>query len=235
MMKIPPRRFPISRLPLLAIGLFPSLTIPVWAATLPAGFKETRLLSGINPTTMDIAADGRVFYCEKNGRVRIVKNDNLLAKPFLSLDVDVFQERGLLAITFDPGFPTSPFVYVYYTAKNPSHNRVSRFKADGDTATGGEQILMELNNLSSVGYHNGGGIRFGKDGKLYIAAGNNVNDGYSQSLSVLLGKILRINPDGGIPTDNPFYGQATGNNRASGPWACAIPLLPPSSPVRGAF
>lgn len=218
-----------------SLGVLSGWSLQARAATVPAGFKDTRILSGINPTTMDIAPDGRIFYCEKNGRVRIVKDDKLLPRPFLSLDVDIFQERGLLAVTFDPGFPGNPYVYVYYTAKNPSHNRVSRFKADGDTATGGEQVLIDFNNLSSIGYHNGGGIRFGKDGKLYIAVGNNANDGYSQSLTVLLGKILRINPDGGIPTDNPFYAQTAGSNRAI--WALGFrnPFTTAIQPGTGRF
>lgn len=203
------------------------------AASLPPGFKETRLLSGINPTTMDIAPDGRVFWCQKDGELRILKGDKPIAKPFVKLDVDIFQERGLLGVTFAPGFPADPWVYVYYTAKNPSHNRVSRFRADGDTAAGAEQILVELNNLSSVGYHNGGGIRFGQDGKLYIATGNNANDGYSQSLTSLLGKLLRINPDGTIPEDNPFVDKTTGANRAI--WALGFrnPFTMASHPRSG--
>ena len=200
------------------VGLF--FAAHAFSASLPAGFKETRLLSAINPTTMDIAPDGRVFWCQKDGELRIVKNDKPLAKPFVKLAVDIFQERGLLGVTLAPGFPADPFVYVYYTAKGPSHNRVSRFRADGDTAIGAEQILIELNNLSGVGYHNGGGIRFGKEGKLYIAAGNNANDGYSQSLTSLLGKLLRINADGSIPADNPFYDKTTGSNRAI--WALGL-------------
>lgn len=206
---------------------------PVRAAALPPGFTETKLLAGLNPSAMEIAPDGRVFLCEKNGRVRIFKNGALLPSPFLTLDADYTQERGLLGIALDPAYQASPYVYVYYTAKNPSHNRVSRFRADGDAATGGESVLLELDNLTEVGWHNGGAIHFGKDGKLYIAAGNNTNNVYSQSLSALLGKILRINPDGSIPEDNPFFKTATGSARAI--WALGLrnPFTTAVHPITG--
>jgi glucose/arabinose dehydrogenase len=205
------------------------------AATLPAGFKETQLASGINPSAMDFAPDGRLFWLEKNGRVRIVKEGKLLASPFLTLDVDDSQERGLLGVAIDPDFAASPFVYLYYTAKNPSHNRVSRFRAAGDTVTGKEEILIDLDNLTDVGWHNGGAIHFGKDGKLYIAAGNNTNNTYSQSLGALLGKILRLNKDGTIPSDNPFTGQTTGKLQAI--WALGLrnPFTTAMHPTDGRF
>jgi len=93
--------------------------------------------------------------------------------------------------------------------------------ATGDAAApGSEAIILELNNLSSATNHNGGPIHFGPDGKLYIGVGENANDANSQTLSNLLGKMLRINADGSIPTDNPFYHTATGNNRAI--WALGL-------------
>ena len=80
--------------------------------------------------------------------------------------------------------------------------------------------ILDLNNLSSATNHNGGAIHFGPDGKLYIAVGENANGANSQSLNTLLGKMLRINPDGSIPTDNPYYYQTTGINRAI--WAIGL-------------
>src|SRR4030095_7719083 len=114
------------------------------------------------------------------------------------------------------------FVYVYYTATTPAiHNRVSRFEANGDVAVpGSETTILDLNNLSSATNHNGGAIHFGPDGKLYIAVGENANGANSQTLTNLLGKMLRINADGSIPSDNPFFNIATGNNRAI--WALGL-------------
>lgn len=110
---------------------------------------------------------------------------------------------------------------MYYTATTPAiHNRVSRFTANGDIAVAGsEAVILDLNNLSSATNHNGGAIHFGPDGKLYIAVGENANAANSQSLGNLLGKLLRINSDGTIPSDNPttfpgIAGSPSGINRA---------------------
>jgi glucose/arabinose dehydrogenase len=156
---------------------------------------------------MDFAPDGRLFVCQQGGSLRVVKNGALLPTPFMTLTVDSAGERGLLGIAFDPNFASNNFLYVYYTVPgSPSHNRVSRFTANGDiAAAGSEMILLELDNLSGAGNHNGGAIHFGPDGKLYIAVGENANGSNSQTLANLLGKVLRINADGTIPTTNPFF------------------------------
>ncbi len=74
--------------------------------------------------------------------------------------------------------------------------------------------MLDLDNLSSATNHNGGALHFGQDGKLYVAVGENANGSNAQSLSNLLGKLLRLNADGSIPTNNPFYSTASGKNRA---------------------
>jgi len=193
------------------------------AATLPTGFTETQVASGLaSPTAMNFAPDGRLFICQQGGQLRVVKNGALLPTPFLTVTVNSSGERGLLGVTFDPDFATNHFVYVYYTATTPAvHNRLSRFTANGDVAVpGSEVVLLDLNNLSSATNHNGGAVNFGPDGKLYIAVGENANGANAQTLNNLLGKILRINKDGSIPTDNPFFTQASGVNRAI--WAMGL-------------
>ncbi len=202
----------------IAIGLlFSAFIAPAAAATLPAGFTENLVSNGLSsPTAMDFAPDGRLFLCLQGGQLRVIKNGALLATPFVTLTVDPSGERGLLGVTFDPNFASNNFVYVYYTVPgSPAHNRVSRFTANGDVAmANSEVVLLELNGLSSATNHNGGAIHFGPDGKLYIAVGENANGANSQTLNNLLGKVLRINSDGSIPGDNPFFNSATGNNRA---------------------
>lgn len=193
------------------------------AATLPTGFTESRVGGGLSsPTAMALAPDGRIFVCLQGGQVRVIKNGALLPTPFLSLSVDSNGERGLLGIAFDPNFIGNGYVYVYYTvATSPRYNRVSRFTANGDVVLAGSEVLiLALNNLSSATNHNGGAMHFGPDGKLYVAVGENANSSNSQTLGNLLGKMLRINSDGSIPTDNPFYLTATGNNRAI--WALGL-------------
>src|SRR6266487_738743 len=194
------------------------------AATLPPGFVEAQVggnLSG-SPTAMAFAPDGRLFVCQQGGQLRVIKNGVLLSTPFVSLTVDSSGERGLLGIAFDPSFATNHYLYVYYTvATSPIHNRISRFTAADDTAaTGSEVVILNLDNLSAATNHNGGATHFGPDGKLYIGVGENANGANAQSLSNLLGKMLRINADGTIPPDNPFYNTATGNNRAI--WALGL-------------
>jgi glucose/arabinose dehydrogenase len=193
------------------------------AATLPSGFSETAVASGLSSlTAMEFAPDGRLFVCQQGGSLRVIKNSVLLGAPFLSVPTDSSGERGLLGVTFDPDFQNNQWVYVYYTVPgSPAHNRVSRFTASGDVAVpGSEVVILELNNLSSANNHNGGAIHFGPDGKLYIAVGENANSANAQTLANLLGKMLRINSDGSVPTDNPFYTVATGVNRAI--WALGL-------------
>jgi glucose/arabinose dehydrogenase len=207
--------------------LFLALILGVFqldGATLPVGFTETQFGSNLNatPTAMAFAPDGRLFVCLQNGQLRIIKNGVLLATPFVSLSVDSSGERGLLGVTFDPNFSSNQFVYVYHTTITaPIHNQISRFTANGDVAvSGSETVLVDLDNLSSATNHNGGAIHFGPDGKLYAGVGENANSANSQTLSNRLGKILRYNADGTIPTDNPFFNTAAGANRAI--WALGL-------------
>ena len=195
----------------------------VSAATVPAGFTDSLVAGGLsNPTAMALAPDGRIFVCQQNGVLRVIKNGALLPTPFLTVTVDASGERGLLGIAFDPNFVSNQLVYIYYTATTPTlHNRISRFTASGDVAlAGSEVIVMDLPNLSSATNHNGGALHFGPDGLLYVAVGDNANGANAQTLSTRLGKMLRITSTGAIPTNNPFFNQATGDNRAI--WALGV-------------
>jgi len=193
------------------------------AATVPAGFTDAVVAAGLtNPTAMALAPDGRIFVCQQNGQLRVIKNGALLATPFLTVTVDSAGERGLLGIAFDPNFVSNQLVYIYYTATTPAvHNRISRFTASGDVAlAGSEVVVMDLPNLSTATNHNGGALHFGPDGTLFVAVGDNANGANAQTLATRLGKLLRITSAGGIPTDNPFFNQAAGDNRAI--WALGV-------------
>lgn len=193
-------------------------------ANLLPGFSDTAVAGGLErPVSLEPAPDGRIFVTEQRGRVRVVKDGALLPTPFIELNVSSGGERGVQGVVLDPQFAVNHYVYVYYTARTPYvHNRVSRFTADGDVAAAGsETVIFELDRLDpSSEIHNGGGLRFGADGKLYVTSGENGDSGKAQSLSTTLGKVLRINPDGTIPDDNPFLAQTTGNNRAI--WALGL-------------
>src|SRR5213596_2988836 len=211
-----------ARLFIPIVFLLYSLSFSVSAATLPSGFIETTVASGIaSPTAMAIAPDGRIFVCSQTGALRVIKNGALLATPFVTLSVDSVGERGLLGVAFDPYFTLTHYIYLYYTVPGtPAHNRVVRFTANGDVVLAGSRvILLELNSLSTATNHNGGALHFGPDGNLYIAVGDNAKGSNSQNLSNLFGKILRIGPDGTIPPDNPFVQSTTARHEI---WALGL-------------
>lgn len=217
------RRCMYFALVLFYAGLLCLVPAPVSAAsrqvsTLPSGFSESTVVTGLDsPTQFAFAPDGRIFICEKGGSLRVVKNGTLLPTPFVQVTVNADSERGLLGVAFDPGFGKgtgNDYVYIRYSFPKASApggvvNRISRFLANGDVAVpGSEQVLID--DISAEGgNHNAGGIHFGLDGKLYVPTGDAGNHSeYAQDLTKLNGKILRINPDGSAPTDNPFYDPA---------------------------
>jgi putative heme-binding domain-containing protein len=198
------------------------------ALTLPEGFRADVVASGLNgATALEIVPDGRIFLCEQTGTLRVIKHGKLLAKPFVKLPVDSRWERGLIGVTVAPDFPETPHVFVCYVAAKPyPHHVISRFSAYGDEAEpGSEKILLEGDDQRKLGGtepagHQGGALHFGKDGKLYIAIGDQTAGKPAQELNSLLGRLLRINPDGSIPGDNPFFSKATGKYRAT--WALGM-------------
>jgi len=193
------------------------------ASRMPAGFtKNEAWATGLtNATAFAQAPDGRLFVCEQGGQLRVVKNGQLLATPFHAFTVDSAGERGLLGVAFDPGFASNGFVYVYYTTpESGTHNRISRLVANGDVSTGTEARLVDLPALSSATNHNGGAIHFGIDGKLYVGVGDNANGAHAQDVSDPLGKLLRFNADGTIPSDNPFC--TTPGVQACAVWAYGL-------------
>jgi glucose/arabinose dehydrogenase len=158
---------------------------------------------------MEFAPYGRLFVTQKGGAVRVIKDGQLQSTPFVTISVNNVGERGLLGLAFDPDFETNNHIYFYYTtSSSPIHNRVSRFTASSanpdQAQAGSELVLLNLESLTT-NIHNAGAIHFGNDGKLYIATGDNGVSSNAQSLSSRLGKILRINSDGSIPPDNPFF------------------------------
>lgn len=192
---------------------------------LPLDFVRTAWIQNLATvgTAMAFSPDGRLFICEQSGALRVVKNNALVTTPFVTVPTTADGERGLLGVTFHPQFGTAGnnFVYVYYTsAEGGAHNRISRYPttATGDLATGPEEVILDLPALSSATNHNGGAIHFGPDGKLYVAVGENANSSNAQLNTTLLGKILRLNPDGSIPPDNPTIG--TGSFKAI--WAKGV-------------
>ncbi len=189
------------------------------SVALPSGFSLSALTTSLtNATAMAVAPDGRVFVCEQGGALRVVKNGSLLTTPFATLTTTANGERGLLGVAVDPDFANTGRVYVYYTADSPfMHNRVSSLTADSgnpDQAfSNSELALIDLPFLSATN-HNGGAIHFGPDGKLYVATGENAVPANAPDMTTTLGKILRFEPNGNIPVDNPYIATTVGQNQA---------------------
>jgi glucose/arabinose dehydrogenase len=201
---------------------------------LPPGFTHQIVADGLaQPTSMAFAPDGRLFYCEQGGRVRVIKDGLHLETPFIQVVTANAGESGLLGIAFDPGFSSNQFLYLYYTVPDPDrHNRVSRVTANGDTALAGSELaLLEIDRNTETIVHQGGALHFGPDGKLYIAVGEHF--GGSQSLSNHFGKILRINSNGTIPQDNPFYTTTTGTYRSIWAYGLRQPFTFAFHPITG--
>lgn len=184
----------------------------VWApqvhAAPPDGFQTSLLVAdGLDgPSGMEIAPDGRIFILERAGKVKIYKNGQLIAQPFVDLPSEATGDRGLIGVAFDPDYGVSNhYVYFYYTGHDLL-NHLVRFNASEDVATDGPYELFRTSSPSQL-LHVGGSIRFGPDGKLYFAVGDNGDGALAQRLDNPHGKILRINKDGSIPEDNPFFGQ----------------------------
>jgi glucose/arabinose dehydrogenase len=191
----------------------------------PAGFtRNAAYVTGLSDATAFAQApDGRLFISQEGGAMRVVDSSGtLLPTPFMTLTVDSTGERGLLGVAFHPDFTNNQFVYAYYTVPgSASHNRVSRFTANGDVVMAASELpLVDLPDLSAIAAHNGGGIHFGADVKLYVSVGDNGNSAASQDPSTPLGKLLRFNDDGTIPSDNPFC--TTQGNLACAVWAYGL-------------
>lgn len=193
----------------------------------PQGFtKNESWVTGLsNATAIAQAPDGRLFVAQQGGALRVVKNGVLLATPFHQFSVNANGERGLIGVALHPDFASNGWVYAHYTSiSGGTHNRITRLTANGDVSTGAEStaagLPIDLPTLSNATNHNGGGLRFGADGKLYVGVGDNANGAQSQNLSSVFGKLLRFNDDGTIPGDNPFC--TTAGQQSCAVWAYGL-------------
>ena len=153
---------------------------------------------------MAFAPDGRLFVTERPGRVRIVNVATGASELALTIEGVLAQgEGGGLGLALDPEFTANQWVYLYHTASagSGSVNRVVRYREVANRLV--ERVVL-LDNIPAAGIHNGGRIRFGPDGLLYVTAGDAANSSLPQDLASLAGKILRITRTGAIPPDNPF-------------------------------
>lgn len=161
---------------------------------------------------MVLGPDGRIFIIEKNGSVRIVRDQQLLPEPFLKIEVDDSNERGLGHMVLHPSFELNGYCYVYYTVPGQKFNRISRFTAQGDKVVpGSEEIILDLDIVGSD-VHNGGAMFFGDDGYLYVSVGDGAQHWRVEDLAVTNGKLLCMTDEGEPVPDNPWYNLGIGKS-----------------------
>jgi aldose sugar dehydrogenase len=160
------------------------------------------------PWSIVLSKDGRVFFTERIGTIRMINANGTLAQdPVGYIRVDQVGEGGLLGIDLHPNFTLNHKIYIYHTYSNSSgiYNRVMLL-VENENKLADSQIILD--GIPGGRFHDGGRLKFGPDNKLYISTGDTGIAELSQDKSSLAGKILRINDDGTIPIDNPFPGSA---------------------------
>jgi glucose/arabinose dehydrogenase len=218
-----------TRVPAVLFLVTLALAAPAGAGSPISGFQETVFQGGLSgPTAIAFLPDGHMLITEQSGALKL--SDGTSVSTLINIPVCSAVEMGLLGVAVDPDFASNGFVYLYRT-KNPGScasptgrvNEVVRITiGPGDTVDPTTLTVLLTGALTGDGEnHNGGCLRIGPDGKLYVGVGDTGtgdNQGgpgsstnpYSQNLSVLMGKVLRINldPNDLIPADNPFVGQS---------------------------
>lgn len=153
------------------------------------------------------APDGRMFFTERPGRVRVFENGKLRAEPFFVVpDIELSGESGLMGMTLHPDFAKNHFLYLAYAYQENGNQQVKvvRYRETGNTLTDAKIIIEKI---PASRFHAGTRLRFGPDGKLYITTGDATKQSLSQKLDSINGKTLRLNDDGTVPPDNPFVNQ----------------------------
>jgi len=146
--------------------------------------------------------DGKIFFTEKVGKLRVIDNGVLVNESVADFRVADISDAGLLGVTTHPDFVKNHFIYVYYTYQEGDKlwNKILRITESDDKIADAKVIL---DKIPGAEFDDGGVIKFGPDKKLYIGTGDATDENASQDMTSLAGKILRLNDDGSIPSDNP--------------------------------
>jgi glucose/arabinose dehydrogenase len=189
----------------------PSTTVapenqPAASAVMP--YTPEVIAAGLNvPWELAFAPDGRIFFTERGGTLRVIEKGKLAAEPVFQFGDGLYKEAeaGVLGLALDPGFETNHYMYVYHTYQNNGKptNRVVRLIEQGGKAKL-DQVILD--GLPGNRIHDGGRVKFGPDGMLYVTNGDAASPSLAQQVEQLAGKILRLQPDGKVPKDNPFPG-----------------------------
>ena len=216
-------------------------TRSVWAANAPAEFADVVVADEIYaPVHLAMAPDGRVVVLTDSGRAHLIIDDQLQGTPLFDIrsQVEDNGDRGLLSMAFDNNFAVNGFIYVVYTFDSNGvddgigETRLSRMTVTGNTASD-EVVLFQEFPAADVLLHYGGAVEMGVDGKLYVTVGDHLIGANGQDRTNIKGTVLRLNTDGTIPTDNPFYDELTGNNRAIYAYGLRNPWQTAKHPITG--
>lgn len=156
------------------------------------------------PWAIDIAVDNRIFFTEKPGRLGMIHaNGTLASEPVVNIHTEDIGEAGLMGLALHPNFTQNHLMYVYHTyAKNGGlYNKVLMLTEKNNKIVNSKIII---DGIPASDSNNGGRIKFGPDGKLYVSTGDSETPELAQNTKSLAGKLLRLNDDGTIPDDNPI-------------------------------
>jgi glucose/arabinose dehydrogenase len=212
-MKHKPFFFPLIIIIVLSFGCSKKSESQLFIGNTP--IDTNTIVTGIEtPWEILWGPDNYIWFTERPGRVNRLNPETGNKQLILTID-DAFEygEAGLLGMALHPDFSSSPWVYLVYNYTDGSaiKERLVRYIWNGSVLEQGSTLI---NNIPANSFHNGSRLVFGPDNKLYMSTGDAGNTSSSQNMNSLAGKILRINPDGTIPSDNP--------NPASYIWAFGL-------------
>ncbi len=198
-------------------------------------FQNEVLATGFDlPTSIEFLPDGRMLVVELNGLIKVMSPPytQVSPTPFLQIAniANTGVQQGIFDVALDPNFTSNRYYYVFYTANTPNRDRLSRFTANASltgTVAGSELVLYE-DPQNANDEHHGGAVFFDNAGKLFFTTGEHFQGTPSQQLTSPRGKVHRINSDGTVPTDNPFYD-------GSGPNVDSIWALGLRNPFRASY
>jgi aldose sugar dehydrogenase len=179
-------------------GFGPTGTVPIKVETVVTGLEV--------PWSIGFLPDGKMLVTERPGRVRLVDHGRLVGEPVATVSSSGRAEGGLLGLAIHPRFAENHLFYLYYTTEEGGrgeHNRVQRWRlSDDGRSARPDKILVD--DIAAARFHDGGRLRFGPDGMLYVGTGDATEPPRSQDLGGRNGKVLRLTPDGDVPADNPW-------------------------------
>lgn len=176
-----------------------------------ATYRVVRMAEGLeNPWALALLPDGRLLVTERPGRLRIVENGSLQPNPLAGVpEVWARGQGGLFDLALHPDFAANRLLYFSYAAPvgNGALTRLARARL-GNAGLENVETLFESMPAVSSARHFGGRILFGRDGKVYLTTGDRAEDMRSQDGRDLNGKLVRLEPDGKVPADNPYLGRS---------------------------